>query len=202
MASVARALGTGLLVALAALILFPGSAAASHLSGGESDLMGLYGGIALVLGFGGLLGVLGLVPRRWRRLGHRYGRWLLAIGLLVLVGGGFHASAVGVAERRLGDEAWGRLATQQLLGTLVVFVSFWGGVYYLASRTGVLNMGESVKYVVLRNGDPPEPTASRVARPGEQRLMWIPFAAMGILAVCFTVGVLVAIFRIPPGARL
>jgi len=198
---VARPLGTCLLAALAWLILFPGSAAASHLSGGESDLMGLYGGIALVLGFAGLLGALGLLPRRWRWHGYRYGRWLLAIGLLVLVGGGFHASAAGTAERQLGDEAWGRLATQQLLGTLVVFVSFWGGVYYLARRAGVLNMGESVKYAILRNGDPPEPTASRAARPGEQRLMWIPFAAMGILAAFFTVGVLVAIFHIPPGAR-
>jgi hypothetical protein len=197
----ARLLGRTLAATILSLVLVPGSASASHLSGGESDLMGLYGAIALVLGFGGLLGVLGLVPARWRWRGYRYGRWLLAAGLLVLLGGGFHASTIGTVERELGDEAWGRLATQQLIGTLVVFVSFWGGVYYVARRAGVLNMGESVKYVMMRNGDPPEPTASRRDRPGEHRLMWIPFAAMGTLAFLFTAGVLIAIFRLPPAAR-
>lgn len=195
-------LPAGPLVATALLLLLPGRAAASHLSGGESDLMGIYGGVALVLGFAGLLGVLGLVPARWRSRGYRWGRWLLAIGLTVLIGGGFHAAAVGTAAQRPGDAAFGRLATQQLLGTLAVFTSFWGGVYYLARRSGVLNMGESVKYRVLHNGDPPEPTAYRADRPGEHRLMWIPFAAMGILALFFTAGVLLALLRLPPGARL
>ncbi len=191
-----------MLAALLGLFLLPGQAAASHLSGGESDLMGIYGGIALVLGFAGLLGVLGLVPARWRWRGYRWGRWLLAAGLLILVAGGFHAAAIGTVERQVGDAAFGRLATQQLLGTLVVFGAFWGGVYFLARRSGVLNMGESVKYAVLRNGDPPEWTAFRAERPGEQRLMWVPFAAMGILAFFFTAGVLFAILRLPPSARL
>lgn len=190
------------LTAAALLWLLPGRAAASHLSGGESDLMGIYGGLALVLGFAGLLGVLGLVPARWRWRGYRWGRWLLAVGVLILIGGGFHASTLSAVEQRTGDEAFGRLATQQLLGTLAVFFSFWGGVYYLARRAGVLNMGESVKYAVLRNGDPPERTAFRRERPGEHRLMWIPVAAMGILAAFFTAGVLIAILRLPPGARL
>lgn len=198
----ARSPGTALLAAALALFLLPGQAAASHLSGGESDLMGIYGGIALVLGFAGLLGILGLVPARWRWRGYRWGRWLVAAGLLVLAGGGFHAAIVGTVERGAGDEAFGRLATQQLLGTLVVFLAFWGGVYALARRSGVLNMGESVKYTVLRNGDPPEWTASRVERPGEHRLMWIPVAAMGVLALFFTAGILIAILRLPSGARL
>ncbi|MFZ5817022.1 MAG: hypothetical protein ACOY93_17300 [Bacillota bacterium] len=189
-------------IAVAALLLLtPSRAFASHLSGGENDLMALYGGLALLLGFAGLLATLGLVPRRWRWLGYRYGRWLVAAGLLVLVGGGYHVTAVGTVEESLGDLAWGRLATQQLIGTLTVFVAFWGGVYYLARRAGVLNMGESVKYSIMRNGDPPEPTASRRDRPGEGRLIWIPFAAMGGLALFFTVGVLIALYRLPPGAR-
>jgi len=198
----ARSRGTALLTALLALLLLPGRAAASHLSGGESDLMGIYGGISLVLGFAGLLGILGLVPARWRWRGYRWGRWLLAAGLLVLIGGGFHAATVGTVEQRAGDEAFGRLATQQIVGTLAVFFTFWGAVYYLARKSGVLNMGESVKYSVLRNGDPPEWTAYRVERPGEHRLMWVPVAAMGILAVFFTAGVLIAILRLQPGARL
>lgn len=163
--------------------------------------MGVYGGLSLVLGFAGLLAMLGLVPRRWRSLGQRYGRWLLGAGLLVLVGGGYHVTTIGTVEGSLGDSAWGRLATQQLIGTLAVFVSFWGGVYYLARKAGVLNMGESVKYSVMRNGDPPDQTASRVDRPGEQRLMWIPFAAMGGLALFFTAGVLIALYSLPPGSR-
>jgi len=188
-------------VALALQLLLPAKAAAEHLSGGASDLMGLYGGSALLLGFTGLLGVLGLAPRRWRWYGYRYGRWLLGLGLLVLLGGGFHASVVGTAERETGDVALGRLATQQLLGTLTVFASFWGLFYYAARRSGVLNMGESVKYAILRNGDPPEPTAARVGRPGEQRLMWIPVAAMGLLAFFFSAGVLITLLRLPSGAR-
>lgn len=183
------------------MLLAPGTAAAKHLSGGESDLMGIYGGIALVLGFAGLLAMLGLLPARWRWRGYRYGRWLLAAGLVVLVGGGFHVNTIGTVEETLGDEAWGRLATQQLIGTLTVFISFWAGVYHLAKRAGVLNMGESVKYSVMRNGDPPDRTASRKAKPGEQRLVWIPFAAMGGLALFFTAGVLITIFSLPPAAR-
>lgn len=184
-----------------ALFVTPSTAFASHLSGGESDLMGLYGGIALVVGFFGLLGMLGLVPRGWRPFGERYGRWLLGVGLLVLVFGGYHATSIGTVEETRGDEAWGRLATQQLLGTLAVFVAFWSGVYYLTKKAGILDMGEKVKYSLMRNGDPPDRTASRADRPGEQRLMWIPFAAMGTLALFFTTGVLIALYRLPPGAR-
>lgn len=186
---------------LLTLLFTPNTAFASHLSGGENDLMGVYGGVSLVLGFAGLLAMLGLVPRKWRATGQRYGRWLLGAGLLVLVGGGYHVTSIGTVEETLGDAAWGRLATQQLIGTLAVFVSFWSGVYYLAKKAGVLNMGESVKYSVMRNGDPPERTASRADRPGEQRLMWIPFAAMGALAFFFTAGVLIVLYRLPPGSR-
>lgn len=178
------------------LLALPGTAQASHLTGGENDLMAIYGGIALVLGFGGLLGTLGLLPRQLKAPGLRWGRWLLGAGLLVLAAGGYHAASLGTVEQSLGDVAWGRLATQQIMGTLTVFVLFWGGVGYLAKRAGVLDMGEAVKYSLLRNGDPPEATASRPDRPGEQRLMWIPFAAMGGLALFFTAGVLIALYRL------
>lgn len=188
--------GLTLLLAALALWAVPATASARHLSGGESDLLGLYGAIALVLGFAGLLAMLGLLPKQWRWWGYRYGRWLLGAGLLVLLGGGYHASVIGAVEESLGDEAWGRLASQQLLGTLAVFLLFWGGVYHLARRAGVLNMGESVKYALLRNGDPPEWTASRKERPGERRLIWVPIAAMGGLAAFFTAGVLVAMIRV------
>lgn len=184
-----------------ALLVTPATASATHLSGGENDLMGLYGGIALVLGFAGLLGMLGLVPRAWRSFGERYGRWFLGAGLLVLVVGGYHVTTIGTVEETLGDVAWGRLATQQIMGTLAVFVAFWSGVYYLAKKSGVLDMGESVKYSLMRNGDPPDRTAFRRDRPGEQRLMWIPFAAMGGLALFFTAGVLITLYQLPPGSR-
>ncbi len=183
------------------LVVLQTPAHATHMSGGENDLMGLYGGIALVLGFAGLLGMLELLPRILRPFGLRWGRWLLGGGLLVLVAGGYHVTTIGTVEEALGDEAFGRLATQQIMGTLAVFIAFWGAVYYLAKRAGVLDMGESVKYQVMRNGDPPDRTASRKDRPGEQRLMWVPFAAMGGLALFFTAGVLIALYRLPPGAR-
>jgi len=189
------------LITLLSIVLTPSTASATHMSGGENDLMAAYGGAALLLGFAGLLGMLGLVPRGWQTFGLRWGRWFLAGGLLVLVVGGYHVTTLGTVEETLGDEAFGRLATQQIVGTLAVFVSFWGAVYYLAKRAGILNMGESVKYQVMRNGDPPDRTASRKDRPGEQRLMWVPFAAMGGLALFFTAGVLIALYRLPPGAR-
>jgi hypothetical protein len=69
-------------------------------------------------------------------------------------------------------------------------------VYYLAKRSGVLNMGESVKYALLHNGDPADRTATRAAQPGEQRLMWIPFVAMGVLALFFTAGILIVLYRL------
>lgn len=176
--------------------LMPQVAFASHMSGGENDLMGLYGGIALVLGFGGLLAMLGLVPKRWRNRARRWGKWLLAAGVAVLLVGGYQVSSLGRAEEALGGDAYGRMAVQQIVGTLAVFVSFWGGVYYLAKRAGVLDMGEKVKYSVLRNGDPADATATRVAQPGEQRLMFIPFIAMGVLALFFAGGVLIVLYRL------
>ena len=178
------------------LYMVPQVAFASHMSGGENDLMGLYGGVALVLGFGGLLAILGLVPKRWRKPARRWGKWLMVAGIMVLLVGGYQVSSLGRAEETLGGDAYGRMAVQQIVGTLAVFISFWGGVYYLAKRAGVLDMGERVKYSVLRNGDPADATATRVARPGEQRLMFIPFIAMGVLALFFAGGVLIVLYRL------
>lgn len=178
------------------LYMVPQVAFASHMSGGENDLMGLYGGVALVLGFGGLLAILGLVPKRWRKPARRWGKWLMLAGIMVLLVGGYQVSSLGRAEETLGGDAYGRMAVQQIVGTLAVFISFWGGVYYLAKRAGVLDMGERVKYSVLRNGDPADATATRVARPGEQRLMFIPFIAMGVLALFFAGGVLIVLYRL------
>lgn len=181
---------------LTVLMLVPEPAHAEHMSGGVNDLMGVYGGVALALGFGGLLAMLGLVPRPWRKLGYRWGKWLLVAGAAVLAVGGYQVAVKGQVEETLGGNAYGRMAAQQIIGTLGAFVLFWSGVYYLARRAGVLNMGESVKYLVFRNGDPADRTATRVARPGEQRLMWIPFVAMGVLALFFTAGVLVVMYRL------
>ncbi len=184
------------ILATLTLLLSPRIVVATHASGGENDLMGAYGGVALVLGFAGLLGMLGLVPRGWQARGLRWGKWLLAAGVAVLLAGGFHTASLGTVEETLGGVAWGRAATQQLLGTLAVFGGFSGAVYYLGKRSGILDMGERVKYSVMRNGDPMEKSAYRVARPGEQRLMLIPLAAMGVLAAFLTVGVLIVLVRL------
>lgn len=185
-------------VAVAGFLLLgiPRVASANHLSGGENDLMGLYGGIALILGFVGLLSILGLVPARLRGIGRRWGKWLLTVGVLVLVGGGYRIARLGAVEQSLGGDAYGRMASQQIFGTLAVFGLFSAAVYWLAKRTGVLDMGESVKYALLRNGDPADRTAQRADRPGERRLMLIPMAAMGLLAIGLAGGVLVVLYRL------
>ncbi|HYG56920.1 MAG TPA: hypothetical protein VD902_02485 [Symbiobacteriaceae bacterium] len=185
-----------LLLLIGLLLLAPGVAHATHQSGGENDLLGLYGGVSLVMGFAGLLGMMGLVPRRFRKLGRRFGAWVLGLAVAVLAIGGYQVSVLGRPEETLGSDAFGRMAAQQIVGTLGAFIGFWGGVYYLAKRAGVLNMGESVKYQVMRNGDPADPTADRVARPGEQRLMLIPFIAMGALALFFAAGILIVLFQV------
>ncbi|HEY3363792.1 MAG TPA: hypothetical protein VGK74_01895 [Symbiobacteriaceae bacterium] len=178
------------------LVMAPRIASANHLSGGENDQMGLYGGIALVVGFAGLLGLLGLVPARLRAAGRRWGKWLLAAGVVILAGGGYHVARLGSVEQALGGDAYGRMATQQIFGTLAVFGLFSGVAYWLSKRTGVLDMGEKVKYIIMDNGDPAERTASRTDRPGEHRLMLIPFAAMGVLALSLTSGVLYVVLHL------
>lgn len=192
---VGRNLGTSLL-SLVVIVMSPSVAAASHLSGGENDLMGLYGGTALVLGFAGLLGGLGLLPARVRSTGRQWGGALLGAGLCVLVGGGVHVAWLGRPEDRLGDLAFGQMATRQLLGTLAVFSFFGGAALLLGKRSGVLDMGEAVKYRLLHNGDPADLTSARTALPGEERIMLIPLAAMGLLAIFFLVGVLLALGRL------
>lgn len=186
----------GFLITTLIPVLVARPAFASHMSGGENDLMAAYGGAALVIGFVGLLGMLGLVPRRWRGVGLRWGKWLVAAGMATLAAGGYHVSSLGSAEEFLGDMAFGRMAAQQLMGTVAVFGFFTGAAYYLGKRSGLLDMGEGVKYSVFRNGDPADRTATRVAQPREQRLMYIPLAAMGVLALFFTAGVLVALSRV------
>lgn len=180
---------------LSLVLLFPGRARASHLTGGENDLMGLYGAAALVLAFVGLLGTLGLLPLRWKEGGMRWGKRLLAAGAVLLVGGGFHVSSLGSVEETLGGAAWGRAATQQTLGTMAVFGFFAVAAYVLGKRSGVLDMGERVKYRLLHNGDPVDATAWRTALPGEQRLVLIPLVAMGVLALFFTAGILIVLLR-------
>lgn len=182
---------------LAFLLLWaPRTALASHVSGGENDLMAVYGGVSLVVGFAGLLGMLGLMPRGWRRAGARWGKWALGAGVLILLAGAYHATSVEGVKGPAGDAAWARLAVQQIVGTLAAFGLFFGGVFYFAKRAGVLDMGEAVKYAMLRNGDPLDRLAYRKSRPGEQRLMFIPFIAMGVLALFFTVGVLIVLARV------
>ncbi|HEY8348005.1 MAG TPA: hypothetical protein VIL07_12185 [Symbiobacteriaceae bacterium] len=182
-------------LAVPLLLLMPRTALASHLSGGENDLMAVYGGAALVTGFVGLLGMLGLLPPRWRKGGVRWGKRLLVIGAALLIGGGFHVSSLGAAEEAVGGAPWGQVATWQFLGTMVVFGFFAGAAYVLGKRSGVLDMGERVKYRILHNGDPVDATAWRTALPGEQRLMLIPVVAMGLLAVFVTAGVLIVLLQ-------
>ena len=177
--------------------LIPRPVHATHLSGGDNDLMGLYGGAALVLSFLGLMGVLGLAPRGVRTFGRRWGKWSLLAGVVTLLAGAYHVSVLGADVETLGGSPWGRMAAQQIVGTLAVFGLFTGGVYIVAKRSGVLDMSEKVKYRIMQNGDPADATATRKARPGEERLMLIPFAAMGAAVLFFTAGVLVALSRLP-----
>lgn len=181
-----------LLIAITALLALPGPARADHLTGGAPDIMGLYGGLAFLLGFPGILLSLGLGPRRWQ-WGRKLGWGLMGVGLLVLAVGAYQTALVPSAEAQLGGEVFGIAATRQIFGTLVAFGLASGLAMLIARRSGVLARGEAVKYVVFRDGDPGAETATLPHDARQDRIALVPLIVMGMVALLFTIGVLMAI---------
>ena len=146
-------------ILLACLSIVP-AASASHLSGGEPDLIALIAGVGLVLAFIGILHLLdlGLVHGgRGRKLG-----WILVAASLVVV----LAGAVFIVWQQATDQAahadqatsatppdfWIK-SILPLIGVAVIASLGAAAAIWWASRTGQFSEAEDIKYRMLRDDD-------------------------------------------------
>jgi cbb3-type cytochrome oxidase maturation protein len=155
-----RDIAWGVSALLMCLMVVP-SASASHLSGGEPDLLAVFAGVGLVLAFVGILHLLdlGLIHgKRARKLG-----WaLVALSVMVVLAGAVVIiwqqaadRATHLAEGTVPDtppDFW----IQSILPLIgVALVASLGAVtaIWWASRTGQFSDAEDIKYRMLRDDD-------------------------------------------------
>jgi nitrogen fixation-related uncharacterized protein len=145
---------------LACLALAP-SASASHLSGGEPDLLAVFAGIGLVLAFVGILHLLDLGMVHGER-GRKLGWALVALSILVVIAG-----AVVIVWREAADRAahlaegtvpdtppnfWIK-SILPLIGVALVASLGAAAAIWWASHTGQFSEAEDIKYRMLRDDD-------------------------------------------------
>lgn len=169
-------------------------ARADHMSGGTPDILAAYGTAALIFFFGGLLSRLKLLPFFPAESQRKWGSLSIAFGGLLMLVGGWQAAQLTVPHDVEATQAFGRATTQQLLGMTVVGVGAGALILRLAIRRGATSFGETIKFSIFANEDPPDPLASTPASPGSNRLALIPLAAMAVIALLLMGGVLFAIF--------
>jgi len=157
---VRRDIAWGVSVLLTGLMVVP-SASASHLSGGEPDLLAVFAGIGLVLAFVGILHLLDLGfvhGRRARRLG-----WaLVASSIMVVIAGAVVIiwqqaadRAAHLAEGTVPDtppDFWIQ-SILPLIGVALVATLGAATAIWWASRTGQFSDAEDIKYRMLRDDD-------------------------------------------------
>lgn len=179
------------LASIGLLLTVPAPALADHLSGGSPDIIGFWGGVSLPLMFLGMCGWIGISPVRFRTLARKIGPWVLLLGALIMLGGGFFGYRTTITPNEaLGSPAFGRMAVRQIVGTFGVFA---GGSLLLmlaGYRQGFLGTGEKVKYVIFRTGDAPDPGAAKPKMAQHNRIGWIPVALMLMVALFMVGGVL------------
>jgi len=144
-------------VVLACLSFVP-SAHASHLSGGEPDLLAVFAGIGLVLAFVGILHLLdlGLVHgERGRKLG-----WILVgLSIVAVIAGAAVIIWLQAADLAQSQEAaatspdyWIKSILPLIGVALVASVGAAIAIWW-ASRSGQFSEAEDVKYRMLRDDD-------------------------------------------------
>ena len=155
-----RDIAWGVLALLICLMVVP-SASASHLSGGEPDLLAVFAGIGLVLAFAGILHLLDLGfihGERARKLG-----WaLVASSIMAVIAGAvviiwLQAAdrATHLAEGTVPDtppDFWIQ-SILPLIGVALVASLGAATAIWWASRTGQFSDAEDIKYKMLRDDD-------------------------------------------------
>ena len=158
--TIRRDMAWGVLALLMCLMVVP-SASASHLSGGEPDLLAVFAGIGLMLAFVGILHLLDLGFIHGQR-GRKLGWALVALSVLVVVAGAVVIiwqqaadRAAHLAEGTVPDtppDFWIQsilpLIGVALVATLGAVTAIWW-----ASRTGQFSDAEDIKYRMLRDDD-------------------------------------------------
>lgn len=155
-----RALAGAVVALLVCLGLVP-SVYASHLSGGEPDLLAVFAGIGLVLAFVGILHLLDLGFVHGAR-GRKLGWTLVALSIIVVIAG-----AVVIVWREAADRAahlaegiapdtppdfWIK-SILPLIGVALVASLGVAAAIWWASRTGQFSEAEDIKYRMLRDDD-------------------------------------------------
>jgi nitrogen fixation-related uncharacterized protein len=154
-----RALAWGIAAALVCLAIVP-TAFASHLSGGEPDLIALVAGVGLVLAFVGILHLLDLGLVHGGR-GRKLGWMLIASSLLVVLAGAAFIIWQQAADRAAhADQVvsttppdfWIK-SILPLIGVAVIASFGAAAAIWWASRTGQFSEAEDIKYRMLRDDD-------------------------------------------------
>ena len=145
---------------LACLAIVP-SASASHLSGGEPDLLAVFAGIGLVLAFVGILHLLDLGLVHGER-GRKLGWALVASSILVVIAG-----AVVIIWQQAADRAahlaegtapdtppdfWIK-SILPLIGVALIASLGAATAIWWASRTGQFSEAEDIKYRMLQDDE-------------------------------------------------
>jgi len=158
--TVRRDIAWGVSALLMCLMVVP-SASASHLSGGEPDLLAVFAGIGLVLAFVGILHLLDLGFIHGKR-GRKLGWALVALSVVVVLAG-----AVVIIWRQAADRAahlaegtipdtppdfWIQ-SILPLIGVALVASLGAATAIWWASRTGQFSDAEDIKYRMLRDDD-------------------------------------------------
>ena len=155
-----RDIAWGVSALLICLMVVP-SASASHLSGGEPDLLAVFAGIGLVLAFVGILHLLDLGFIHGKRA-RKLGGVLVASSVIVVIAGAvviiwLQAAdrATHLAEGTVPDtppDFWIQ-SILPLIGVALVASLGAATAIWWASRTGQFSGAEDIKYRMLRDDD-------------------------------------------------
>jgi cbb3-type cytochrome oxidase maturation protein len=158
--------GSWAIVAVLMCLMAVPSASASHLSGGEPDLLALFAGIGLVLAFVGILHLLDLGVVHGPR-GRKLGWTLVGLSIAVVIAGAvtiIWIQAADYAAHAADRAAHPETATAAppdfwiksilpLIGVAVIASLGAATAIWWASRSGQFTDAEDVKYRMLRDDD-------------------------------------------------
>ena len=158
--------GSWAIVAVLMCLMVVPSASASHLSGGEPDLLAVFAGIGLVLAFVGILHLLDLGVVHGPR-GRKLGWVLVGLSIAVVMAGAvtlIWMQAADYATHAADRAAHPETATAAppdfwiesilpLIGVAVIASLGAATAIWWASRSGQFENAEDIKYRMLRDDD-------------------------------------------------